>query len=147
MKVFRIQTMFLVFGILVLAMIFKSNGVDPQASAANDVKGAKVDQLIKAKIDVLQDVVTLCEKAVATARIDYKQLYDAKQQLCRAQLDVCTTDAERIVVLEKCLEEAKQFEGIVQERVRIAAAWKMDELRAHVDCLDIEIELERLKSK
>ncbi len=147
MNVFRIQPMFLVFGILVLAMSFKSNGVAPQASAAADVKGAKVNQLMNAKVEVLQDVVTLCEKAVATARIDYKQLYDAKRQLCRAQLDVCTTDAERIVVLEKCLEEAKQYEGIVRERVQNAAASKMDELRAQVDCLDIEIELERLKSK
>ncbi len=148
MKVFRIQPMFLVFGILVLAMSLKSNEVTPQATAASDEKGAKLHQLRKDKVDVLQLIVTYCENGFKKGEISYQQLCDARLPLRRAQLEACAADAERIAVLEKSLKEAKENEVVVQQIEKVSGEMsKMDVQRARADCLDIEIELERLKSK
>ncbi len=139
--------MFLVFGILMFAVVLMSNGDAPKPSAAAELKESKLNHLLKDKVEVLQQVVTFCENGVKTGEIEYKQLYDAQRPLGRAQLELCSTDEERIVVLEKCLVEAKKCESILEERVQVQEMGKIDVLRAHADYLDIEIELERLKSK
>ena len=147
MKASSIQTRLLVFGMFMLAAgCLKSSEVAPRSSAAVDAKTAKLHQLRKDKVEVLQKIFNACENGFKRGEIDYMKLCDARRPLRRAQLEMCATDAERIGVLEKSLEEAKEIEGIAQAMEQGSGEMsKIDVHRARAECLDFEIELTRLK--
>lgn len=147
MKVSRIQLMLLLLLILMFEVgCLKPGGVAPQSSAVTDAKELKLNKLRMDKVEVLQKIVTSCESGFKQGEIDFVKLCDARRPLRRAQLEMCATDAERIGVLEKSLEEAKEVEAIAQKIEQSSGEMnKIDVHRARAECLDIEIELARLK--
>ena len=73
-----------------------------------DDNESKVKALLKERLTVLRQVVTLQTAAYHGGGITFLELLEAQQFAYKAEFDLCETDAERMTVLEKRLAIAKQ---------------------------------------
>ena len=111
---------------------------------AADSPESKLDQLLEEKVHLLEDVAAQVEALHKNARVGFEEVYDARQELERARLDLCKTDPARLEVLERMLVQAKERERQAKAATAIGLHEK---IKAQVDRLDIEISLERIRSK
>jgi outer membrane protein TolC len=118
----------------------------PGDSHADD-KDSKVKALLKDRLAVLQEVVTLQSASYSSGGVTFLELLEAKQSAYKAELDLCETDAERIAVLENRLAIAKQQVETLKRLVSAAEVDRTDLLKAEAKRLKIEVALERLKGK
>lgn len=131
----------LTIGVLVGSTVFSSFRTD-----AADAKDSKLKQLLRQKLAILEEDATHLEKLQKLGEAGFHELYMAQRDMRRAQLDLCETDKERIDLLEKLLVEAKRHEESVAE-LKGAARTPVGLHKATIERLNVEIELERLKSK
>jgi hypothetical protein len=105
------------------------------------------------KLTVLQQIVTQMEKLHDSRQVGNKDIYDAHIALFHARMDLCEKDEDRLAVLEEMLSLAKRREATIKELPKNTIRGLPQEAlilplqQATVDRLNIEIEIERLKSK
>jgi len=122
-------------------------------ASANEAKDARLKQLLNEKLAILQHVVAQREEMHKHGMSGPRELYESHVALQRAKLELCTTDAERITVLEDLLTEAKRREKMELHSLKQAGGglpegpFSLIAEAAQVDRLNIEIEVERLKIK
>ena len=89
----------------------------------------------------------MISEAQRGGRTSLAHVYEANHAVRKAEIDLCKTDKERFAVLEKMLAEAKDYEKAVATEVKAATAPATAGLKAKVSRLDVEIALERAKTK
>ena len=112
---------------------------------ARSADEAKIKQLLKERLTVLNEVVARMSALYKQGSVPLFELNKAQQAVCKAEFDLCESDAERIAVLEKRLALAQQDVEIVKRLVSSAEMSTTDLLKADAKRLKIEISLERLK--
>jgi hypothetical protein len=128
---------FLAAGLMVSSLALKSMD-------AADSKAARLEQLLQEKLNLLENAATQIDARHKAGFAGLEEVYEAHQTVERARLDLCKTDEERIAVLERMLTKAKHREETLSKSSAIAAH---DIIQTKVDRLDIEISLERIRSK
>lgn len=127
--------------VLMFGAISVCSGYRMHAADSND---GSLDKLLKEKIGLLEKVATQIDALDRAGAIGYEEVYDAHQELEKARLDFCKSDEDRTVVLQRMLTNAKDRETHVKAT---AVVGLHEKIRAQVDRLDVEIALERLRSK
>lgn len=131
--------------LLIVGGIWLSVGDHSPVQAA-DTKDSKVKALLKEKLSLLKEVSTQMTARYQQGQISMGDVFEATQAVRKAELDLCADDKERVVVLEKMLTEAKEYEKVIDQQVKAARLPATDRLKANVRRLDVEIELERVKA-
>jgi hypothetical protein len=108
---------------------------------------AKLDDLLKQRLATLRALADQTTKDYKAGRVSFERVHHAAQALLHAELELCSSDKERIAVLEKIVAEAKGYETNAVERYKSGAAPSSDALMATASRLEAEIALERAKSK
>lgn len=112
---------------------------------AADAIDSKLKGLLKEKLAVAQQVATLANKTYQVGSGSFSEVVEANQAVGKAQLDLCDTNAERVVVLERMLTQARELHKNAAVRVEAAIAPESSLLKAKLNLLDAEIALERAK--
>lgn len=145
MSIGRVGTLCLFAGLLICAGMIGTDAVMTPQIAAEETKETKLKQLRMEKVEILQRLVNQLEQLQARKEVMSDDVYAAQLQLHHAKLDLCTTDKDRIAVLESLLRDARR-----REEASMHANTKPNHPaleRARVDRLDVEIALEQLLSK
>jgi hypothetical protein len=139
-------------GTVIASLLFVASCVwllsgDFAKAQVKEVKESKLKSLLKEKLSILQEVASQKTVAHQNGQLSLAQVHEANQAVRYAELDLCDTTQERVAVLEKMAAEAKEFENNILEQVSSGAAPTSTALKAKVGRLDVEIALERTKSK
>ena len=132
--------------LLIASGVWFSSGDSPKAQAA-EAKAAKLMDLFKEKLSILQEEASRMTKLYRNEQISLDKVYEANQAVRNAELDMCDTTKERVAVLEKMLAEAKGYEKDITKAVEGGVISSSDAAKAKVGRLDVEIALERAKGK
>jgi hypothetical protein len=136
-----------------LVIGFAAGAIVAWSVAADEPRDARLKGLLHEKLKILKHVVSLREEMYKNGMAGPKELYDAHVALQRAKLEVCEADTDRIAVLEVLLSEAKRRESmemsLLKEAGRAAQNGPLQLMAeaAHVERLNIEIEIERIRLK
>ena len=128
----------------------------PQASptkkaASPDLKRATADaesrlrELLIERKQILEMMVRTAEARMETGGADYEEIRKLKKDLLYAELDLCSTPAERIVVREKIVQLAKEQEDYARDLVAVGKLSKIGAAKARLPRLEAEIGLLREK--
>ena len=146
MSTTRIRLSGLFFSLLALVGIVGAitfTWLRTDAAEAND---SKLNQLLNEKLTILQQVASQMDELHKLHEIGDAEVYEAHVAVHRARLELCATDKEKIAVLEEILDGARKREARLLNLPKTTAiSLKLE--AAQVNRLDIEIELERIKSK
>ena len=80
-------------------------------------------------------------------RVSLDEVIEAKLQVCRAELDLCETDKERVGVYEKIVALAKELETVRNTQFEAGRITPAVLGKAKADRLEAETALERAKAK
>jgi hypothetical protein len=143
----RYGTLFLTLGVL-LAAPATVNAIWPAAALPQAAGGdsAKVRGLLKDRLAVLRQAAAIAAEAHRRGE-PYSQLARANRAVRRAELELCTTDAERAAVLEKALAGAREAEDQAQAMHKAGLVDGRAPLQAKADRLKAEIALERVRGR
>src|SRR5262249_10106033 len=108
---------------------------------------SKQDELRKERLAVVRDIARLAAEAYKTGGGSYDSVREATRMVFAAELELCTTDKERIAVIEKAVAEAKKWEDIVAQVVKAGQVPATAGLKAKADRLQVEIALEGLRAR
>jgi outer membrane protein TolC len=117
------------------------------AAPAKDAKGAKLNSLLQERLTALREAAALTTKAYETGTESFAEVIAANQAVRNAELELCSTDKERMNILEKMAAEAREYERTAVQRAATGLVSPGSGLRAKANRLEIEIALERMKSK
>ncbi|AMV35446.1 hypothetical protein VN12_25370 [Pirellula sp. SH-Sr6A] len=115
-----------------------------QSSVSSD---SELTSLLAARRDALTARVEIIDKLVARSTKTTEELFAAREELLDAEIEIATTVSERIEVLERKLENAKQFELVMQQWKIAARGTDAEILKAKADRIGVEIDLVREKQK
>ena len=119
-----------------------------QAGAlAAPAKDAKLTALLQERLTTLREAAATTNKAYQTGIESYADVIAANQAVRSAELEMCSTDKERVALLEKMVTEAKGYETIATQHALRGTVPAASGLRVKVNRLEAEIALERMKSK
>lgn len=141
----RIRVVSVVVAVCIFAAGIGVGMTAKHSTNAADAKDQKLKQLLTEKVRILQDRESVLEKLASAGRADFHRFCEAQAALWRAELELCETDKERIEVLEKSLaaaQKGKQYAKTLHESARGTQAHVLD---AEVNCLEIEIAMERIR--
>jgi hypothetical protein len=114
---------------------------------SSDKEADKLKQLRQERLATLRELVEQTQREYQAGKASFDQLHQATQALLHAELELCSSDKERIVVLEKILAQAKQHEETAVQRYKSGNVTASDALRAKAARLEAEVALERTKSR
>jgi hypothetical protein len=114
-------------------------------SQAQETKDSNLKNLLKQKLSTLQQIASQKTAAHQAGQLSWAEVYEANRAVRDAELDLCDSNKERVAVLEKKLEDARLYEKMASEQVKLATLPTSAALEATVNRLDAEIELERAK--
>jgi hypothetical protein len=138
-KVLSIPTL----GLLMVSLwLSHSPRVDAQTSHSS-----KVRELQEERLATLSKLVEVTAADVKTGEVSTDTLRSAGRARDEAELVLCTSDAERITVLEKIVAEAKAIEASDTKLVAEKAMAPRDLLKATADRLEQQIRLESVRTK
>lgn len=110
-------------------------------------QGSKVHDLQQQRLATLSDIVERTREHFTNGLATSDDLWSAVKAREKAALELCTSDKERIAILEKALNEAKLRED---QEAKLAANKLLPEttlLQAKADRLEQEILLEQAKNR
>jgi hypothetical protein len=109
----------------------------------------KVRTLLREKLATLRAIVEQYEKALTAGGpgADVDDLLRAKVAVCAAELELCQADKQRIKILRKTVEVARERETVAQRRLEATKAFPVDVLTRKAERLDAEIALERAMAR
>jgi hypothetical protein len=117
----------------------------PKERAEDPVK--KVHELQKERIATLQDVVTLGTKLAQNGRLELGEVMEDRMTLLKAELEVAEKESDRITLYTKAIDSLKEYEKLAKARVEAARGTELAVLKIKARRLELEIQLERAKSK
>jgi outer membrane protein TolC len=141
---------------LVLAPLIKDLGrrkvtlaaeTTPSSSVRGDQRTSQdeLHRLLLERRQILQMIVESLEAEFKTGRVGDDQVREARVALMSAELDLCKTPAERLVVREKSVQLFKDHEDRVGRLVAAGQAPQIDAAKAKIQRLEAQIELVREK--
>ena len=139
LKVFPIQ----VFVLLLFAYsLLHSMRVQAQVSQSSKVRALQEQRLL-----VLRNLVRITTEHYRQGQTSSGDLRSATRARDEAELDLCTSNAERIAIRERIVAEAKMLEGQDANLVTNKLQSETLLLRATADRLQQEILLEQARAK
>jgi len=139
------------FVVLGLAMFTSGTALTWSGSTPSQAADQKKDPQLKALLQerhaILQNLADVVNAEFRNARASQSQVMEASRVARQAELDLCETDQERVAVLEKMLAEARAYEQSADEERKSARGTYSSALKATADRLDVEIALERAKTR
>ncbi|MBI2806274.1 MAG: hypothetical protein HYX68_14945 [Planctomycetes bacterium] len=124
-----------------------SGSSDSSLARAQEPKDGKIKELLKERLEVLKDVVKATKAAYLGGKVSFVELAQANARLNAAELELCTTDKERLAVLEAAVAIAKEYETAAVRQFKAGQATHASALYATANRLEAEIALERAKVK
>jgi RNA polymerase sigma factor (sigma-70 family) len=111
-------------------------------------KNSKVEQLLKERLAALRDIAAETEhRFKKTGTVPFEDLIQAKLAVLKAELDLCQSAKERIAIHEKIVALARELEAVADARFKAGRVPPGDLLKAKVNRLEAEIDLEREKAR
>jgi len=107
----------------------------------------KVDDLLKERLAILKELVTLTRSAYMAGTGTFADLRKANVSLLRAELELCESEKERIAVHEKAVASARDAERVAAQLHKSGSGTQAALLAARAERLDAEIALERARAK
>jgi serine/threonine protein kinase/WD40 repeat protein len=108
------------------------------------VLGLKVQRPdpLQERLTALREIAAQKEKLYAAGTMTFEEVARSRLQAFKAELPLCTADAERIAVHERIVACMKELEKLVEQLTRAGVAPAADLLRARADRAEAEAELE-----
>ena len=116
--------------------------LDAQIKQSNRVRELEEQRLV-----TLSNLVEITSENVKNGELSPDELVTATRARDEARLALCTSDAERIAVLEKIVQEARTVEEKDAKLVADKVLARRELLKATADRLEQEIRLESAKTK
>jgi len=132
---------------LLLVVLIAWSSFEAPRSAAAEPKATKLQALLQERLATLREVAAQTIEQYRVGRMPFFRVQQAMEAAVSAELDLCASDKERITVLEKALAQAKEFQGVAEARLKTGMTLNTEVLMAKAARLDVEIALERLRSK
>jgi hypothetical protein len=107
----------------------------------------KVKDLLKERRDLLHRAADLTMRQYDNGTATPEAVMHAQRAVLDAELDLCDTPAERIVVLRKKLEVMESLVAKTEMRVTAGVAREADLLQARAQVLEVRIQLLREEDK
>jgi len=144
----RVRLCFKVFPIPVLVLILVSYGLLHSVRVeAKGSQNSKVRELQEQRLATLRKLVNVTTDRFKNGQASSDELRSAARAQEEAELDLCSSAQERIVILERAVAEAKVCE---EQDAKLAANKLLPEtslLKATADRLRQEILLEQARAK
>jgi len=122
-------------GCMGLLSVF-SNSVWPKET---EKANSRVKELQQKRLAVLEKIHDVAKQGFANARTSQEEVHAAKLDLLAARLEYADTRKERIQVCDEALQEALEWQQIVQAMVEANRASGLAELKAQAYLLDTQI--------
>ena len=135
--------------VIIAAMIIGHWSTQTGALAApgKGAKDARLNSLLQERLTALREAATFTTKAYETGVESFANVMAANQAVHAAELDLCSTDKERIAVLERMVAEVRNYESLAAQQVARGIDPASSVPKAKANRLEVEIALERLKNK
>jgi hypothetical protein len=108
-----------------------------------DSSSTKLRSLLEQRRDVLKTRVEILDALFTSSRGSREAVTTARNDLLDAEYELATKKTQRIEVLQKKLENAKEYELLMEQRKKDARATQADVLMATALRLGIEVKLLR----
>ncbi|MBA4066904.1 MAG: hypothetical protein C0501_25000 [Isosphaera sp.] len=106
----------------------------------------KIKELQKERLALLRQIADQVVAANKGGQVPLATVLEAQREVIAAELELCGTNKERIAVLEKKVELAREIEKTTARGVEARTVSGTDLLKAQASRLDAEIELEKVKA-
>ncbi|MDB5386651.1 MAG: hypothetical protein JWM11_2297 [Planctomycetaceae bacterium] len=113
--------------------------------AAAEPKDSQLKQLYSERVDVLTKIVEELTAARSNAMASIEQVHHARLNLLQAELEQADTAKDRVAILEKLWEFAKEREQVAIKLVEKGAGSSTYLLQTKADRLGAEIAWQRAK--
>ena len=114
---------------------------------AHTSRNGRVRDLQEQRLATLRDLVKITTEHYKNGQVSSEELWSATRAQDEAELDLCTSNAARIAVLERIVAEAKTIEAQDAKLVADKLLSRRLLLKATADRLQQEIILENAKAK
>lgn len=129
---------FLAFG---LAMAFAVVAVGAFAQKQEDSDEPRVRRLMIQKRDLLQERVNAFEQSYLIGKAGRAEVFEARAELIRSQLDLAANHSERIEILESQVQLYQAMEQLAESNFKTGDTTRPEVLKARVNRIDAEVEL------
>jgi hypothetical protein len=115
----------------------------PVLAQDSDSNKSKVNSLLEERRDALNRRVEIVGHFVDNGKSTFEALIAARYDLLEAERELAVDSDQRIAVLRRKLDNAKQLESLMQKRKEDAKGTEVEVLAAKAGRLSVEIELLR----
>ncbi len=144
----RVRRSFKFFPIPLLVLVLAGSSLlRSRPAEAQGSQNSKLHDLQEQRLATLRDLVTKTRQYVTNGLASADELWSAIKAKEGAELDLCTSDKERVSILENTVAEAKAHE---EQAAKLAANKLLSEtslLRAKAERIQQEIFLEQARTK
>jgi hypothetical protein len=106
----------------------------------------RLRKLREEKLKIAQEICAHVHKLRMHGKASFMEAAKSHHLVCKAELELATTDAERVKILTKLVDMAKQIEENAKKLRETGAMSAIDFLNVTVDRLDAEIALEKART-
>ncbi len=128
---------------ILLTAAYSALADDTQDSASHN-KEIKALQLERRA--VLQEALRAVERAYHAGQAQLASVIESRRELSRADLDLATTQHERLAVYKRLVEEATALEKATKTQFESGQATQIDLLKSTAARLEAQIELARAQA-
>ncbi|MBX9626082.1 MAG: sigma-70 family RNA polymerase sigma factor [Gemmataceae bacterium] len=107
---------------------------------------AKIRELQQERLALLQQLADWMTEAYKGGQVPLTTVLEAQREVNAAELELCETHQERLAVLERKAELAKEIEKNTEKSVQAHSVPRANLLKARANRLQAEIELEKEKA-
>ena len=130
---------------LVVEGLSKSLGDEPPKP--RNAEETSITELLQKRRAILSQLVTVATEAYRRGEVSIASVFQAHQDLLRADLELATSDNERIKLLEKSVELLDEFQKIAEAKYKAGQASQVDVLKSQAETLRVKIDLLRLRQR
>jgi hypothetical protein len=118
-----------------------------QDAARGQDKKSKVEKLLEERLATAREMARLASIQFKNLQGTPDQLREANRIWLEAELDACTSDKDRVTVLERFVGEARKLEEMAHAMLKAGQLQENRWLAVKADRLQLEIALERARAK
>jgi len=111
----------------------------PVASDDTEAKRPRIKELEQKRLAVLEKIHDLTKKGFLDGLVSHEQVHTAKADLLSARLDYAETKKDRIKICDEAVNDALEWQKLVQQGAVARVASRIDELRADSDLLSAQL--------
>jgi outer membrane protein TolC len=124
------------------------NGLPTGNNSGEPTIDSKIKELLNERLTLQRKIHGLMKESYRVGEKSSEEVHHAQLAIFETELELCETDKDRIVVLEKILTAAKEYEvQVANEKVLAGTATAIDKAKAKISRLNAEIALERAKAR